>query len=85
MQRLASLNFSNNFQNCCVIRAFLFSFVVRSICLLKMLCSIPFRVQQLSSVFFSLVLGMLKLELEPCLIRSLELRDMQSDAFMSNL
>ena len=54
--RLASLNFSKNFQNCYVIRAFLFSFVVKSICLLRMLCSVPFRVQKLSSVLLSLVL-----------------------------
>ena len=69
--RLASLIFSKNFQNCCVIRAFLFSFVVKSIYLFRMLCSVPFRVQKLSSVILSLVLGMLKLELEPCLVRSL--------------
>ena len=50
VHRLASLNFSKNFQNCCVIRAILFSFVVKSICLLRMLCSVPFRVQKLSSV-----------------------------------
>ena len=75
VHRLASLNFSKNFQNCCVIRVFLFSFVVKSICSLRMLCSFPFLVQKLTSVLLSLVLGMLKLELEPCLVRSLTVDD----------
>ena len=73
VKRLSS--FFEEFPNFYVICAFLFSLVVNSICFLRMLCSVPFRVQKLSSVLLSLVLGMLKLELEPCLVRSLVLRN----------
>ena len=85
VHRLASFVLSMNFQNRCVILAFLFSFVVKSICLLRKLCSVPFRVQKLSSVLLSLVLRKLKLELEPCLVRLLVLRDKYSDVIMSYL
>ena len=75
VHRSASLNVSKNLRNCRVVSAFLFSVVVKSICLLRMLCSVPLRVKQLSSVLLCMVFGTLKLDLEPCLVFSLVLRD----------